>query len=263
MNTNEQIMNTALLAGEIMVRSGAEAYRVEDTMLHILENSKADRKEAVVMMTGVVATISNEGEPPMTMARRVSDCGVDLTKVVQVNDVSRKLSSGEMDFDEGYRTLLEIQSGNLREYKHPIYYILVNIGAAIGFTMMFGGRTQELLAAALAGIGLAAASHINGKIGMNKFVAETFAAMTTTVITILVKAFIFKDMNVDVVMVGPIMPLVPGFAFTNAVRDIFQGNYLTGSSRILEAFIHAGMIALGVGIGMAMFGSKFLGRAIL
>lgn len=263
MNTNEQIMNTALLAGEIMVKSGAEAYRVEDTMNRILQNANADIKEVVVMMTGMVVTIMNKGEQPMTMARRVSNCGVDLTKVVQVNDVSRKLSSGELGFEEAYQILLKIQSGELREYKHPIYYILVNFGAAIGFTMMFGGRTQELLAAAISGIGLAASSYISGKLKMNKFFGETFAAMTTTVLAILSKAFLFVNMNVDVVIVGPIMPLVPGFAFTNAVRDIFQGNYLTGGSRMMEAFIHAAMIALGVGIGMAMFGAKFLGRTIL
>lgn len=263
MNTNEQIMNTALLAGEIMIRSGAEAYRVEDTMSHILQNSNADRKEVVVMMTGMVVTLINKGEPPLTMARRVSNCGVDLTKVVQVNDVSRKLCNGELNFEEAYQILTEIQNGDLREYKHPMYYILVNIGAAIGFTMMFGGKAQELIAAAIAGVGLAFVSHVGGKIGMNKFIVETLAAMATTVLAILAKAFIFVDMNVDVVIVGPIMPLVPGFAFTNAVRDIFQGNYLTGGSRMLEAFIHAAVIALGVGIGMAMFGSKFLGRTVL
>lgn len=263
MNRNEQLMETAILAGEIMLRSGAEAYRVEDTMSHILENADADKKEVVVMMTGMIVTIKEEDEKPLTMARRVSNCGVDLTKVVQVNDVSRKLCGGELCVEEAYRKLQEIEKGNCREYRSSIYYILANIGAAIGFTMMFGGRELELLAAAVTGVGLALVFYVGSKSGMNKFIVETLAAMTTTVLAILVKAFVFANMNVDVVIVGPIMPLVPGFAFTNAVRDIFQGNYLTGGSRMLEAFIHAAVIALGVGIGMAIFGSKFLGRTVL
>lgn len=263
MEYNEQIVNIAILAGEIMLRSGAEAYRVEDTMLHILQNAHADERELVVMMTGIVVTLKVHGEKPLTEVKRVSNCGVDLTKVVQVNNISRELCSGEISADEAYQSLKEIQKGNRKEYRSSWYYILANIGAAIGFTMMFGGKSLELTAAAVTGIGLALVSFIGGKIGMNKFIVETLAAMTTTVLAILMKAFVFKDMNLDVVIVGPIMPLVPGFGFTNAVRDTFQGNYLTGSSRMLEAFIHAAVIALGVGIGMAIFGSKFLGRTIL
>ena len=33
------LLKTAMLAGEIMLRSGAETYRVEDTMHHILKTA--------------------------------------------------------------------------------------------------------------------------------------------------------------------------------------------------------------------------------
>ena len=67
----------------------------------------------------------------------------------------------------------------------------------------------------------------------------------------------------DTIIISAIMPLVPGVAITNAVRDTLQGDYITGSSRMLEAFIKAASIALGVGIGMMLFGSKFIGRTVL
>ena len=52
----KQILNIAVLAGEIMLRSGAETYRVEDTMKHILNTAGTEVAEAFVMMTGIVAT---------------------------------------------------------------------------------------------------------------------------------------------------------------------------------------------------------------
>ena len=40
MKNDKLLMDTAVLAGEIMLQSGAETYRVEDTMCHILKTSK-------------------------------------------------------------------------------------------------------------------------------------------------------------------------------------------------------------------------------
>ena len=49
------------------------------------------------------------------------------------------------------------------------------------------------------------------------------------------------------------MPLVPGVAITNAVRDSLQGDYISGGGRMMEAFIKAIAIAVGIGIGMILF----------
>ena len=66
----------------------------------------------------------------------------------------------------------------------------------------------------------------------------------------------------DTVIISAIMPLVPGVAITNAIRDTLQGDYLSGGARVLEAFLKAASIALGVGIGMALFGAV-AGRSFL
>ena len=66
----------------------------------------------------------------------------------------------------------------------------------------------------------------------------------------------------DTVIISAIMPLVTGVAITNAIRDTLQGDYLSGGARVLEAFLKAASIALGVGIGMALFGAV-AGRSFL
>jgi uncharacterized membrane protein YjjB (DUF3815 family) len=48
------------------------------------------------------------------------------------------------------------------------------------------------------------------------------------------------------------MPLVPGLAMTNAARDILHGDYLSGGARAIEAFCVAAVVAVGVGMGMAI-----------
>ena len=46
------------------------------------------------------------------------------------------------------------------------------------------------------------------------------------------------------------MPLVPGAAITNAILDTLYGDYISGSAKMLEAFLIASAIAIGIAIGL-------------
>ena len=59
--------------------------------------------------------------------------------------------------------------------------------------------------------------------------------------------------NYETVIIGSIMPLVPGFCITTAVRDIMSGDYLSGTSRMAEATLAATAIAAGVGILLSVY----------
>ena len=105
----KQILNIAVLAGEIMLRSGAETYRVEDTMKHILNTAGTEVAEAFVMMTGIVATLDNQDMEMLTAMRRVHDRGTNMHRIVQVNEISRRYCRGEMTVEETYEELKQIK----------------------------------------------------------------------------------------------------------------------------------------------------------
>ena len=65
------LLDTAVLAGEIMIKSGAEIYRVEDTINHILKMSHLKRTEAFVTTTGMFATLDDPGIDAITVVRRI------------------------------------------------------------------------------------------------------------------------------------------------------------------------------------------------
>ena len=56
----------------------------------------------------------------------------------------------------------------------------------------------------------------------------------------------------DILIIACIMPLVPGTALTNGVRDIFRGDYTSGFAKLLEAIMIALFIALGIGSGLLL-----------
>ena len=51
--------------------------------------------------------------------------------------------------------------------------------------------------------------------------------------------------NLDKIMIGDIMLLIPGIAFTNSLRDMFSGDTITGLIRCMESILLALVVGLG------------------
>ncbi len=245
------LADTAMLAGEIMLCSGAETYRVEDTMNHILKTSNIESTQAIAMMTGLIVTL-NDGSmaQPVTLMRRVSERSTNISNIMKVNDISRRYCAGKISLQEAY---LELQSAKGKQYNRTLYN-LATIGIAVGFTIMFGGTLQDAIAATIIGIFLACVITLGKIMNVNSVIINVLSGMGIAMLTVLVQRFLLHEITTDIVIVGCIMPVVPGVAITNAIRDTLQGDYLSGCARILEALLVAIAIAVGAGLGMLLTG---------
>lgn len=239
------IVRTAVLAGKLMLCSGAETYRVEDTMNHILRTAKTQTAEALVFMTGIVATVDSPDIEPVTVMRRVKSRGTNLNRIMQVNTISRKYCAGEMGLKEAYESLGSIQK---RQYRTGIYN-LATIVTPAGFAPMFGGGAEEIAIAALMGAVLAVFLTAGKRWKIHGFILDVASSFAIAAAGFLLGSRL-TGLDLDVVIISAIMPLVPGVAITNAVRDILQGDYMSGNARVLEAFLTAAGIAVGVGAGI-------------
>lgn len=248
------LMNTAVLAGEIMLCSGAETYRVEDTMNHILKTSEAEMIETIVLMTGITVSLGGNEMDTITIIKRVHNRGTNLHRIEKANAISRRYCGGEINLEEAYESLQGIEA---KQYKRRMYH-LATIGAVVGFVLMFGGGMVDVIAAGVVGASLAVVMMAGEELGVNVFILDVIASIGIAFTAIALKAVMPARMNLDTVIIGGIMPLVPGVAITNAVRDTLQGDYISGTARTLEAFLKAASIALGVGIGVAVFSGIFL-----
>ena len=59
----------------------------------------------------------------------------------------------------------------------------------------------------------------------------------------------------DKIVIGCIMPLVPGIAFTTSIRDFYNSDYLSGVIHLLDALLTALFISVGVGLTIYIFQS--------
>lgn len=261
MGNDNILMDTAVLAGELMLRNGAETYRVEDTMNHILGKSQAEHIDATAFTTMLTVSVQNAGQPPITVARRVRRRSMNLGRIVRVNEISRNLCNDDISVSEAYEELQQVRSQKEKIYKDYIYKLSV-IGIVVGFVLFFGGNWLDVFAGLVVGVMLVLVNMAGEKLRFNNVFQDISGSIGIAFSAIVLKQIFLPQMNLETVIISAIMPLVPGIAITNAVRDTLMGDYLSGAARILEAFMQAAAIAVGIGVGIVM-ASLIIGEKVL
>ena len=243
------LADTAILAGELMLTSGAETHRAESTMNHILKKGTNATITTLALTTSIMVTIEAEQGAPLTIVRRIFGSSIKLSRIVRVNEISRNFCNDTITLEEAYQQLQQIPP---REYSSRFYNI-ATIGIAVGFVMFFGGSFLDIVGSLCTSAVLAALITLCKRFHVGGFVLNCFSSAGLSLACMILKNTLLPTIDTDIVIIGSIMSLVPGVAITNAIRDTLQGDYLSGCARILEAFLTASAIAIGVGFGMLLF----------
>lgn len=251
----DNAIKMAVLAGEIMLASGAETARVEDTMTRLMESSGYKDAESFCTTTGIFASGFTPDGEQVSMIRRVKAREGNFEKIARVNDLSRCIVEGKKDVVAAIKELEEIRS--ILPYPF-IVRLLGSCIASLCFAYMFGGTLIDAFAS------FAAAMLMQFPVIFleRRKVVAVLCTITGGVFAALF-SLVFVNFgfghNVEYVVIGAIMPLLPGVALTNAIRDVLDGNMLAGSARTLEALLTAVAIAAGVGTVFGLWMSVFGG----
>ena len=248
------VMQLASLMGEILLSNGAEIYRVMDTVQRVIKACGYENHSVYVLSNGIFITI-NEGEPDAcTSIKHVPIGSVNLEKLARVNQISRNLCNGYITREMAY--------AGLQEIRHKVNYTDLGLAMAYafgsaGFDIILGGTFYDSIAAFAIGLGLYFVLKFLSNYGhVSRFPSNIAGAFY---VTIFAAAFAASElgMSFNSIVIGSIMPLVPGYAITTSIRDLFNGDYLSGIIHMLDAFLTAACIAIGAGIGIMLI--KYIG----
>jgi len=239
---NDRIVEICLLAGKLMLQNGAETYRVEDTMTRMAAAFGAADAQSYVTPTGI--WFSRGEDDPAKMAR-IYARSTDLRKVTLVNAISRQAAEGGLSLSEVQERLKEVEASKVA-YPPWLQYLAAALSSGC-FLMMFQGVWADFLPAMVAGgAGYAAAVTVHRFVPL-KFFSEVLAAFLIGLIAMLFVRTGYGQ-QIDKIIIGSVMPLVPGLLITNAVRDLMAGHLVSGLSKGAEALLTA--FAIGTGIAM-------------
>lgn len=239
------LVDTAILLGEIMLKNGAETNRVEINMDKLLRTTKMKHIEAVVMTTSITVTLSDPSIEHITAVSRIHDRTTNLNRVNLANDLINKYCSNKIDLEELFHELKKIK--NLKQYNEVISSIAFVL-VAPAFTVMLNGGLIETISALICAISMVIVNKLFSYIKINAFLKNGVMTIMTSFLAVLLNKYLGS--NIQSVVVGFIMPYVPGIVITNAARDTFNADYMSGAARLLDAMVQAIDIALGVYVGL-------------
>lgn len=249
-NDLKKLANLALYAGQLLVKNGAEIYRAEDTVKRICESKEnIEDVNAYALPQALFVSLSYNGENYTTF-KRVQARGTNLSIIDEVNTFSRNfVSNNGIDYNEGIKILKEIETKNILSNWQK------NIAGAIAgsfFTLLFGGNFKDFIVTFFI---TAIMSQIFNKVSELKisFVISNFIGAFIVSILAVICVRLNLATNVDKVIIGGLMILVPGVEATNASREIMYGDFLSGLIGFTKAIFLATSIALGAGVVLKIF----------
>ncbi|WP_031537692.1 threonine/serine exporter family protein [Bacillus sp. MB2021] len=243
------IMEICILAGSIMLQNGAETHRVEDTMTRIATAYGVKDSDCFVTPTGIILSLEGE-EPTKTKLNRIIERTTNLEKVVRVNDISRRISTGTVGMNEAYHLLKDVEDEKCTY--SDLFQVMAAAIASGCFLIMFDGVWRDFIPAFIAGgLGFLCSLYFH-KVLQIKFFAEVSAAFVIGVVAFLAVSTGFGS-EVDKIIIGSVMSLVPGLLITNAVRDLMAGHLVSGISKGAEAILTATAIGSGIAVAFLVF----------
>ncbi len=210
----------------------ARAYDIEEYDVYVLSN-------AIFLQNAV-----ENGEKIDTKLKFVPGSTVHFGRIVGINQLSREIVAGKVSVEESLCALA-------RDRFHSVYTPHSARPCVcrrrVRFSYLFGGTVFDAAAAFICGFVFAGVplNAIDSRTA-SKFIINLASSAVVAVCAVLLFTVGLGD-SLDKIIIGSIIRLVPGVALTTSIRDFLNGDYLSGTIRIIDAFLVGGCIAIGVG----------------
>ena len=252
-DTPDALLTCILDMGEILLTSGAEIIRVEDTLNRLCGAYGFTQINVFSITSSIVLTAHCPDDRVITQTRRIPTRDTNLEKVAQVNSLSRRICRKPISVQEFREEVAKVRTvGAYPDWILCLCYVAISAT----FCVFFGGSSWDALASAISGVLVFFIQLFLRRLKMNGVLHSLLAsALTALVVVFLVKLGIGH--SPENITIGNIMLLIPGVAFTTSLRDLTNGDTLSGLLGLSEAVIKAIAIAIGfavvlVGIGGAL-----------
>lgn len=237
----ENPLIVAAETGKKILEAGGETYRAEEVVVRLCRLWSCKDAECFATPTGIMASITGHDGKSYGVVRRISRRSVNL------HTLGAFIHLVERAEQEKFEPPLFLHSLHQLEAAQP-YPFAVSLGAAglstFFFTLLFQGAFLDGLAAFFVGIGIKLVMIQLQKRNLPDFITNLVGGM---VVALLSGACFSLGLGkqLDKIIIGSIMLLVPGLATVNAIRDTMAGDLVAGMARFADAIITALAIAMG------------------
>lgn len=250
MNDTLTQLDAVCLAAQIILESGGETYRAEETAEKMCQGFGMKKADVLALPTGVTLTIQSSLGESYTRIARVHSRNTNLARIDACNAVSRQVAAGRLSAKDALEKLTSIH--HTPPFSQRIMVIACALSSAF-YAIMLGGKWPDFFVALLCGTATQLLLPALSKRKVPGVMSGMIASFIVTLIALICESQ-FPSLLIEPIISGAIMPILPGLAMTNAIRDTIRGDLVSGGARTVEAVLCAVLLAAGVGIMMAIWG---------
>ena len=242
-----QFVSGALDLGEELLISGAEVARVEDTLRRLCMAYGAESVDVFTITSSVIVTADFGERGCITQTRRISGLKFNLSAFEALNGLSRRACSERMEPVKLREELNHI--GSLPKYSYGqncgIWALI-----ASSFSLFFGGNLFDAFLSGFIAVVLFAVQNFLGRLRVNSYFSTVLCSLVGGFLSNLAYVIYLGKVEIhpSMINIGIIMLLIPGIALTNAIRDMFSGDTISGLLRFIEALVLSVAIAWGFAV---------------
>ena len=246
------LLDTAMLAAVIILESGGETFRAEETAYRICVAAGKSETEVLAFPTGIIISFNDNEGRKMSSVRRIKNRSFNLFRVERANFFSRSFDDGKLSLCELNEKLTSLKNSIVS--KKSFICVSAGISSAM-FTLLFEPKLSfsVIFDVFVTFICAFFIQYLCVGTRLKNTYQFTLTFISSMVIASLSVLFthIFGIGNLDYIIIGAITPLLPGISLTNAIRDTVTGDIISGTARLAETLLIAIAIAGGIGIVLA------------
>jgi uncharacterized membrane protein YjjP (DUF1212 family) len=240
----DALMDLVLRIGFELIDSGAETYRVEESLLRILSCYGLKEIDIFAVANYLLVSFVNPDGKTFSRGKRILARHENLNRLGKLNQLSREICLETPEISDARQQLEEIA-------QLTGYSLIVRLFAAavvgFAFCLMFGGSIQAGALAGAASVIVRLSIEPQIRLHVNGIFINIFGGAIGALLSLWIMQLGWST-EMDRIMIGIYMNLVPGLALTNSLRDIIAGDYLSGLTKLTEALLIASAIAIGSGM---------------
>ena len=246
----KRILEGILDIGEAMLCSGAENFRLDDTLYRMCKSYGFKRYDVFAIPSNIQITVETPEGEILTQIRHIESTGINYDRLDYLNNLARYVCKNTPDAEEMHEKYLEVMN---REEQRPIVTYLAGIMGGTGFAVFFGCGITDGIVAVLVSAMIVFVGNWLGKRESNLMIYNLILAFLAETI-IIGMTILGIGTHPDRIMIGIVMLLISALSTTNGIREVLQRDFISGLINIMNSILGAAGIAFGIAIAMRLFG---------
>lgn len=245
--TKAEVVDMAMGLGKLLLKNGAETTRVEDSITRFCKNSGVYDLNVYVTPTGII--LGDEETNGLMAMCRIRFRTTNLSRISQANEFSYNFQEKNWSYEEAMSWLNDMLEAE-PTYNRWLQCLAAGIASGC-FSTLLGGNVGDFIAAVIVGGLSMVLLKLLAGYRPSAFWENVLAGASIGFLSMLA-CKLCADCTMEKIIVGSLMPFLPGTAFTNSLRDYMAGDLISGNCRSAEALLFAISIAIGLALSLKL-----------